>query len=82
MAQLTTEENEELTREVARSSRGVPWTRPQVKAAFQAIEDEFENIRPQLAAAIDFALAPVTTTGAEKKRLVTAYLLQKAGRDR
>jgi hypothetical protein len=58
----------------------VPWTKAQINAAVQAIEDWFEAQRTTVAGLIETA-APGVFTNAQKKRIVKYYLQQKFGRE-
>lgn len=81
MAVLTPEELADLRRRVRRSVGDVSWTKPQINAALQAIEDWFELNRTLIVAAIDTASNPFTFTGPQKKALVAYWMLQKFGRE-
>lgn len=65
-----------------RRGPGVDFTKPQVNAAIQAIEDWFEANRATLAAAIDAATAPYVFPAAQKKLLAAMWLDHKSRRDR
>lgn len=80
MAILSVKELAELRRACARNVTPVTWTKPQINAALQAIEDWFEANRASLGAAIETA-APLQFAGPLKKRLVAFWLRQKFGRE-
>lgn len=81
MAVLNTTQLEELRRHLETSGIAVTYTKVQVNAALQAIEDWFEANRTSLSTAINAGTAPFTFTGAQKVKLVKFWLLQKAGRE-
>lgn len=78
---LTAEQLAYLRREMARSQSVVDYNKPVINAALQAIEDWFESRRAQISNAIDTATSPVVLTAAQKRLLVIAFLMQKAGRE-
>lgn len=80
MAVLTATERAQLRRAVAQTVTSVPWTKAQINAAVQAIEDFFENNRAALGAAIE-AAAPGVFNAPLKQRLVKYWLQQKYGRE-
>ena len=84
MAVLTPDELVILRREVEQSLREAglasSFTKAQLNARIQAIEDWFEANRTSLAQAID-AAAPGNLTVAQKKRLVAHWLRHKFGRE-
>jgi hypothetical protein len=61
----------------------VGWTKPQIAAVLQAIEDWFEANRASLVTALNTALAAqgLTLTAAQKRALVVAFFTQKATRE-
>ena len=82
MATLTAAEKDELRQRLARVTDGkVSWTRPQINAVFQAIEDWWERPATQaaVAAAIDAAV-PGLGAG-QKKAVVAVWSRQKSRRD-
>ena len=79
MAILTGDELAELRRAMAANGT-VTWTKPQINAALQAIEDWFEANRVALGAAIE-AAAPGLYNATRKKRLVAYWLRQKFVRE-
>ena len=79
MAVLSGLELAELRRAMATNGT-VTWTKPQINAALQAIEDWFEANRASLGAAIE-AVAPGLYTAPRKKRLVAYWLRQKFVRE-
>ena len=51
--------------------------KPQLNAAFQAVEDWFEANRASLSTALNTATTPLILTPSQKRALVKAWLLQK-----
>lgn len=82
MATLTTEQLDELRVDVAHLSKGVPWSKSQINAAFQELEDWFENQRTVLVGVLNRSLAPVSTTVDDKRHILAAFIQSKAGRER
>lgn len=86
MAALTTSEKADLRNGVERScvANAVPiaYTKAQIDAAFQAIEDVWESnaLKNAISNAIEGAASGVFTV-AQKKRLVAYWLRQKFGRE-
>ena len=81
MAIMTLQQNVDIEQRMARQG-GVTWVKPEIRAAIQAIEDQFETgCRPSLEAAINTATAPLILTAAKKKLLIAFFIQQKAGRD-
>jgi len=79
MAILTTDQLVQLRQMAAAEAATVTWTKPQVNAALQAIEDWWEANRASLGTAIE-AAAPGKFTVAQKKALGKYWLWQKYGR--
>lgn len=79
MAVLTPAQLVELRQHCA-EAQTVTWTKPQVNAALQAIEDRFEAVRASFGVAIETA-APGVFSPAQKVRLVKFWLRQKFGRE-
>lgn len=77
MAVLTSEQLATLRQRIPAGN----WAKPTINAAFQAIEDFFENNRATISTAIDTATAPHVFTAAQKRRLVALWLLQKFARE-
>jgi hypothetical protein len=81
MAILTASQLTELRQACSRSGIAINYTKAQVNAGLQAIEDYFENtVRAGIATAIESA-APGVFTNAQKKQLAKMWLLQKYGRE-
>lgn len=80
MAVLNGDELAELRQRMASKRAAVTWTKPQVNAALQAIEDVFEASRASFGTAIEAAV-PGVFNALQKKALVAHYLGQKSGRD-
>lgn len=81
MAVLTPNQLAHLRRLVAEKEATIPWDKPQVNAAYQAIEDTLTAQAPAISAAIDAATAPFAFSAAQKKRLLAAWCELKFRRD-
>ena len=83
MATLTPAQLAQLRRKFAQKLGNVTidFDKPIVNAAFQAIEDWYEDNKAQISIDIDTATAPYVFTGQEKKWLGAFWLLQKSGRE-
>jgi hypothetical protein len=81
MATLSASERGEISEALCQRNPAVNYTKPQIGAAVQAVEDWFEGGRAGLNAAINAATAPLVLTAAQKKHLVVHFLLQKARRE-
>mgnify|MGYP001605685944 FL=1 len=57
----------------------VNYTKPQINAAVQAVENWFEANRAGLSGVIDTATAPLVLSGAQKKAIVAYWLNYKFG---
>ena len=80
MATLTTEELQELRHSMARQFP-VTWTKTQVNAALQAIEDRMRLASTQNAIATDIeATAPGVFTAGQKARLFGVWCVTAAQR--
>ncbi len=79
MAVLNTAELAELRQSLA-EGKVVSWTKPQINAGLQAIEDWFEANKGNLGSAIE-AVAPGAFNAARKKELVAYWLRQKFRRE-
>jgi len=79
MAPLTDPERDEL-RQMLAGAVTPTWTKPQINAALQAVEDWFETARAGAGAAIE-AAAPGVFSPANKRRLLVAWLRQKLRRE-
>lgn len=82
MAALTTPEKNDLRSDLAGLVPTVTWTKSQIHAVFQAVEDwwELPATKASISAAIDSALPGLTN--AQKKAAVAAYLRQRAIKER
>lgn len=80
MAILIPDQLAELRRETAKDQPTINWTKPQINAAIQAIEDFFENNRAALNGAINAGTAPFIFPNPIKAMLVKAWLKQKFDR--
>lgn len=81
MAVLDSPTRDTLRQSIANDIRAIPWTKPQLNAAMQAIEDVFGGaaIQQALSDALDAALSP-SATPAQKRLLVKAWLRNRAER--
>ena len=74
MANLTSEEGIELMRIINNNTAEQSWTKPQIRAAFQAIEDRVLAPGTKQAIANDIeAAAPGVFTGPQKELLFMAW---------
>lgn len=75
--------NEHLSRlrQGAAGRTNVNYTKTTINAAFQAIEDTFENSRGAFNAAINNATSPFVFSPAQKKILVALWAQQKFERE-
>lgn len=76
MAVLTQQQLVPIRRFVAKAVGAPRYTKPQINAAAQAVEDWFEANRAALGTAIETA-APGMFNTAQKKQLVAAWLSSK-----
>jgi len=81
MAILSPNQLVELRQAAAEDQVGINWTKAQINAAAQAVEDWFEANRPSLNAAINTATSPVVLPGAVKRLLLIRFLMQKSRRE-
>lgn len=70
-----------VLRQQSARDQTVDYTKAQINAALQAIEDFFEANRGAISAAINTATAPYVFTAAQKRRMVAYWLQQKFGRE-
>lgn len=65
-----------LRQGVSSDIAGITWTKAQVNAAFQALEDTFSSagVQNAFSSAIDTALSPATATNAQKRALIKFWL--------
>lgn len=72
MATLSTEELVDIRQELAKKNGAIPWSKPQINAAAQAVEDIFAGAAFQnaLVSAINTATSPLVLNGTQKRRLV------------
>ena len=81
MAQLTGDEGIELMRIVNNNTSEQSWTKPQIRAAFQAIEDRILTPGTKNAIASDIeAAAPGVFNAAQKEMLFMAWTVIYARR--
>jgi len=76
MALFTDEERHRVTKDVLRDAIGggltnIPWSRPEIWAAVQAIRDVLDSaaFRTSISTAIDSAVTSTPMTAAQKKKL-------------
>ncbi len=69
-----------VRQQAAHDMPAVNYTKPQINAAAQAVEDWFEVNRPALSTAIDLATSPLVLTNAQKKQLVKWWFMLKFNR--
>lgn len=76
MAILTTNQIEVVRQSLSRELTSVPYTKPQINAAIQAVEDVLSSLalRTTISDAIDAATAPLVLTPTQK-RLLTRWVL-------
>ena len=79
MAVLTADQKDEVRVWLAADNRcQLTYTKGQMDAALQAVEDWLEANRAALSTAIDVATAPLVLTAAQKKKLAAIYFVLKA----
>ena len=81
MGVLTKPQLAKVSRHISENGTTVMWSKPQVHAAVQAIEDWFEANRSSLNTEINAATAPLVFTAEQKKKLIVGFLIQKAERE-
>ena len=80
MVVLTAAQLQDGRQFLSRGSDVIGWTKAEINAVLQAIEDNFENVyRASVSAAIDVAKAGISN--ADKKRIVKWYLRHKFERE-
>lgn len=77
MAVLTSDQLCDIRRDLAREFAAVGYTKAEVNAALQAIEDWFEANRASLGSAINAGTAPFVFTNPQKVALVKYWLRKK-----
>lgn len=80
MAVLTTQQKAKLSQHVSKLMT-CDYTKAQVYAANQAIEDWFESQRASLTTAINAATSPYVFPPAIKKAMVAHFLAEKSQRE-
>ena len=82
MAILDSAQLARLRQAAARDVRPVRWTKTQVNAAYQGIEDAFGSppVQAVFDAAIDAALAPLVVSAGVKRQLLKHWLRSRADR--
>lgn len=81
MATLTTEDLQKIRQECARTII-VNYTKAQINAAAQAVEDWIQANAASLSTAINAATTPLVLTAAQKKKLVAEYCDYKFNKDK
>ncbi|KKM96614.1 hypothetical protein LCGC14_1176300 [marine sediment metagenome] len=81
MATLTGTDRAAARQLVARAGVPVDYTKPQIDAALQALEDLFEsaNVKAAVSKAIDGATAPQVLMSQQKRHIFRAFLRLKFG---
>ena len=82
MAVLTPQELNKIQQECEKVLKPVNYTKAQLNAAAQAVEDWFEANRASLVAVINTATAPLVLTGVQKKAVVAYWLYLKFTKER
>jgi hypothetical protein len=78
---LTSLELTDLRQQVAAATTSQSWTKPQVNAAIQALEDWWDTSGRAAAGAAIEAAVPGVFTNQQKKVIGKYWLVQKAGRE-
>jgi hypothetical protein len=81
MAIVSVSDLASLRQRCASDVASVTWTKAQVNAAIQALEDWFDTTGRQEAAAAIESAAPGVFTNAQKKLIGKYWLTQKSGRE-
>ena len=83
MATLTAVQLAQMRQKFARKLGAVvvDFDKPIINAAFQAIEDWYEDEKAQISTDIDVATSPYVFTAQQKKWVGAYWLLQKSGRE-
>lgn len=70
--------------ERATNGTGIPWTKPQLNAAAQAVEDILVGgaLQTAISNAINTATSPLVLSATQKRQLVAYVLARKAERDK
>lgn len=82
MATLSATELATVRQQCAVQFPSPPWTKAQINAGAQACEDFLTNNAAAISSAIDAATAPLTLTGAQKKKLFAEVVERKYQRDK
>lgn len=77
MATLNADHLVQVRQALEKEGLPIAYTKAQISAAAQAIEDTFENARPTVNAAINAATSPLVLPPSVKSGLVRWVLLQK-----
>lgn len=76
MAVISAAQLTPLRQEAERGVGTVPWTKPQINAALQAVEDHFESVKSGFVTAIETAVPGVFSL-AQKREIVKFWLRYK-----
>lgn len=82
MAILSATELAVVRQQCAAQFPSPPWTKTQINAAAQVVEDFFTNNAATVSAAIDTATSPLVMTNAQKKKLSAEVFERKYQRDK
>lgn len=82
MAVLTTAELQGIRNGTATSGVAINYTKAQINAAAQAVEDFLANNAAAISTAINTATAPLVMSAAQKKAIVSWVVLMKYMRDK
>jgi hypothetical protein len=74
MAVISTSELQRARQAIA-ADQNAHWTKPQINAAIQAVEDLISSQSAAISAAINTATSPVVLTAAEKKAVVREWAI-------
>lgn len=77
MAVLTSKQLDACREGMYQDGVSVTYTKSQMNAALQAVEDKFESVRASFSTAIDTATAPLVLTLAQKKKVFAYWALSK-----
>ena len=82
MAILTPEQLAQLRQELERRQVPINYTKPQINAAFQGVEDWYQaaNVQNAISNAIDSATSPLVLTPQQKLALVCVALRRLSNR--
>jgi hypothetical protein len=81
MVALTTKQLAQIRQGMARGRASVPWDKPTVDAAIQALEEWFESEKGNVSIIINNATGGPVFTVTQKKKLVALFISQQAKQD-